>query len=126
MKLTERLSFSDRGLVPAIIANVEDKMPLTLCYMNREALEKTLETGRVYVFRRSKGRVMLKGETSGHIQEVKDVRIDCAGNSLLIFVKQRVAGCHKGYMSCYFERYDADKDAFTITAERVFDPDRVY
>jgi phosphoribosyl-AMP cyclohydrolase len=94
--------------------------------MNRDALGKTLEAGRVYVFRRSKGRVMLKGETSGHIQEVKDVRIDCAGNSLLIFVKQRVAGCHKGYMSCYFERYDADKDAFTITAERVFDPDRVY
>ena len=73
MKLMDALTFNEQGLIPVIIANVEDSRPLTLCYMNRDALEKTIETGKVHVFRRSKGRLMLKGETSGHIQEVKGV-----------------------------------------------------
>jgi phosphoribosyl-AMP cyclohydrolase len=126
MKLIEKLKFNDQGLMPTIIANVEDNMPLTLCYMNKEAIEKTLETGKVHLFRRSKGRLMIKGETSGHIQEVKSVRVDCAGNSMLILVKQHVAGCHKGYMSCYFEEYNVEKDAFETNVEPVFNPDEVY
>ena len=126
MKLLDRIQFDDQGLVPAIIANADDNSALTLCYLNRDALEKTIETGKVHVFRRSKGRVMLKGETSGHIQEVKRISIDCEGKSLLILVRQHVAGCHKGYMSCYFEQYDAASDEFTIVEDRVFDPKKVY
>jgi len=126
MKLTETLQFDDKGLIPAIIANVEDQRALTLCYFTREALEKTLETGKVYVFRRSKGRLMLKGETSGHIQEVQRIFVDCEGKSLLLHVRQHVAGCHMGYMSCYFREYDRGTGEFVITEPQVFDPAKVY
>lgn len=126
MNLLDQLVWNDAGLMPTIIANVEDNRPLTLCYLNREALEKTLETGKVHVFRRSKGRLMIKGETSGHIQEVRRVFVDCEGKSLLMFVKQRVAGCHKGYMSCYFNEYDLKTGEFRAAEERVFDPEKVY
>jgi phosphoribosyl-AMP cyclohydrolase len=94
--------------------------------MNRQALEKTLETGLVHVFRRSKGRLMLKGEVSGHTQHVKQVAVDCEGNSLLITVEQRVAACHAGYRSCYYRVYDPATDSFVVREERVFDPDKVY
>jgi len=126
MKLLDQLVWNDQGLIPAIIADVEDNRPLTLCYLTREALEKTVETGKVHVFRRSKGRLMIKGETSGHIQEVRGIRPDCENKSLLIYVKQHIAACHMGYMSCYFREYDAEKDDFTVTEERVFDPKKVY
>ena len=126
MKLLDQLVWNDRGLIPAIIANVEDNRPLTLCYLTREALAKTIETGKVHVFRRSKGRLMLKGETSGHIQEVRSIRPDCENKSLLITVKQHVAGCHMGYMSCYFREYDAQTGELRVTEERVFDPKKVY
>lgn len=126
MKLMDELQFNDQGLVPTIIANLDDTRPLTLCYLNREALKKTLETGKVHVFRRSKGRLMLKGETSGHVQEVQRVFLDCEGRSLLITVKQHVAACHMGYMSCYYREYDVKKDDIVVTEERVFDPRKVY
>ena len=125
MRLLDRLRFDEKGLVPAVIQN-EDGRVLTLCYMDRAAVERTVAMGKVHVFRRSKGRLMLKGETSGHVQEVREVRLDCEGNSLLIVVKQHVAGCHKGYMSCYFERYDPVADAFEVADERLFDPGQVY
>ena len=126
MKLLDELVFNDGGLIPTIIANAEDNRPLTLCYMNREALAKTLETGKVHVFRRSEGRLMLKGEISGHVQEVQRVFPDCEGRSLLMLVKQHVAGCHKGYMSCYFREYDPASGKMRVVEERVFNPDEVY
>ena len=126
MKLTDELKFNDKGLIPAIIVNVEDNRPLTLCYLTREALQKTLATRKVHVFRRSKGRLMLKGETSGHIQELRRVFVDCEGKSLMLHVKQRVAGCHMGYMSCYFREYDPDKDDFVVTEKPIFNPKDVY
>jgi len=69
---------------------------------------------------------MLKGETSGHIQEVRRVFIDCEGKSLMLHVKQQVAGCHMGYMSCYFREYDPDKDELVVTEKRIFNPEDVY
>ena len=126
MSLMDKLAFNDQGLIPAIITNAEDGRPLTLCYLNREALEKTLETGKVHVFRRSAGRLMLKGETSGHIQEVKRVLLDCEGKSLLIEVKQHVAGCHQGYMSCYFREYDVKRGEIRIVEKQIFNPEKVY
>ena len=126
MKLTDSIKFDEKGLVPVIIQNAEDGRVLTLCYMNREAVQKTLETGKVHVFRRSENRVMLKGETSGHIQELRTVFIDCEGNSLLMGVAQHVAGCHAGYVSCYYRRFDPETDSFKIVEERVFDPEQVY
>ena len=124
--LLSRLQFNSEGHLPAIIVDIEDGAVLTLCYLTKEALERTLETGLVHVFRRSKGRLMIKGETSGHVQHVKEVRLDCEGKSLVIQVKQEVAACHQGYRTCYFEKYDPETDSFEITEERAFDPDQVY
>ena len=126
MQLFEELQFNDGGLIPAVIQDVTDNQVLTLCYMTREALEKTLEAGLVHVFRRSKGRLMIKGETSGHTQAVKEVFIDCEGKSLVIKVEQKVAACHMGYRSCYFRRYRPEGDKFTVEEERVFNPEDVY
>ncbi|MCD6416868.1 MAG: phosphoribosyl-AMP cyclohydrolase [Planctomycetes bacterium] len=122
--LLEKLNFKN-GLVPAIIV-AEDGQALTLCYMDEEALRKTLDTGEVHVFRRSRGRVMKKGESSGHTQKVMEIRIDCEGNSLLIVVRQRVAACHMGYFTCYYRRYEPAEDSFQVREEKVFDPQDVY
>ena len=123
--LLERLKFNADGHVPAIIQDAEQGRVLTLCYMTKEAIRKTLEERAVYVYRRSLGKLMKKGETSGHVQEVKSVQLDCDGKSLLIQVKQHVAGCHKGYFSCYYEEFDAE-GRFVIKEKRLFDPDSVY
>ena len=122
----EIIKFDEKGLIPAVIADVDRKEVLVLNFMNREAVEKTLETGKIHVFRRSQGRVMIKGETSGHIQLVREVRVNCDGNCLLFLVEQKVAVCHKGYFSCFYPAYNAEKDSWEIVEERVFDPDEVY
>jgi phosphoribosyl-AMP cyclohydrolase len=123
--IIEKLNFSDKGLIPAIIQDDASSEVLTLCYMNKEAFLKTLEEKKIYVFRRSKGRIMIKGETSGCIQKVKKVFVDCADNSLLFRVDQERAACHEGYFSCYF-RGIGDTEEYVITDERVFDPKDVY
>lgn len=122
--LLDAIKFKD-GLVPAVIVQ-EGGPVITLCYMDREALLKTLETGLVHVFRRSRGRVMLKGETSGHTQELRELRVDCEGNSLVLTVRQKVAGCHAGYVTCYYRRYDAARDTWEVCEQKVFDPGKVY
>ncbi len=126
MSVTGNLKFDSNGLIPAVIADARTNETLTLCYMNDEALKKTLETGKVHVFRRSKGRLMLKGETSGHIQLVKEVLVDCEGNSLVIKVEQKVAACHAGYYSCYYRRLNPQTGALDVVAQRIFDPGKVY
>ncbi len=124
-KVLEKIKFDENLLIPAIIQDEVSGEVLTLCYMNKDALRKTLDEGKVYVFRRSKGKLMLKGETSGCIQNVRKVSIDCEGNSLLFEVEQVKAGCHEGYFSCYFRQIDSDGN-INITAERIFDPKKVY
>ncbi|MDP3804800.1 MAG: phosphoribosyl-AMP cyclohydrolase [Candidatus Omnitrophota bacterium] len=124
-KVFDCIKFNDLGLIPAIIQDYKSKEVLTLCYMNNEALRKTLEDGKVYVFRRSKGRLMLKGETSGCIQKVKSLSIDCEGNSLLFKVRQCRAACHEGFFTCYYRKLDKS-GRFKIVGSRVFDPSGVY
>ena len=123
--MIDKLNFSDKGLIPAIIQDSKTNKVLTLCYMNKDALLKTLEEGKIYVFRRSKNRIMLKGETSGNIQVVKEALIDCAENSILFRVEQKVAACHEGYFTCYFRKIEKDGKV-TITEKRIFNPEDVY
>jgi len=124
-KLLQLLKFDDRGLIPAIIQDKKSGEVLTLCYMNKGALERTLDEGKIYVFRRSKGRLMLKGETSGCIQRVKSLMIDCEGNSLLFKVEQVKVACHEGYFTCYFRRVDKN-GKIEILGKRIFDPKDIY
>ncbi|NQU95270.1 MAG: phosphoribosyl-AMP cyclohydrolase [Candidatus Omnitrophica bacterium] len=125
MSKIDKLNFDEKGLIPAVIQDYKTGKVLTLCYMNKDALEKTLNEGKVYVFRRSKNRIMLKGETSGNIQSVKEVFVDCANNSILIKAEQRSAACHEGYFTCYFRQIDKTGKE-TIVEKRIFDPKDVY
>jgi phosphoribosyl-AMP cyclohydrolase len=125
MKLIEMIKFNDKGLVPAIIQDENTKEVLTLCYMNKDSLEKTLAEGFVYVFRRSKNMLMKKGQTSGCVQAVRSLCLDCEGNSILFKVDQKIAGCHEGYFTCYFRQVDKDGSVKTL-GERLFDPKKVY
>ena len=125
MSIIDKLNFDEKGLIPAIIQDERSSRVLTLCYMDKEAIEKTLKEKKIYVFRRSKGRIMLKGETSGCVQSVKELFVDCANNSLLFKVDQTRAACHKGYFSCYFQKVTGTGET-VIEEERIFDPKEVY
>ena len=124
-KIKSQLKFDAQGLIPAIIQDQKTQKVLTLCYMNEIALRETLDKGFIYLFRRSQNKLMKKGETSGHTQQVKEFRVDCEGKSLLFVIEQKVAGCHKGYFSCYFEQVEKD-GARKVTEALVFDPQKVY
>lgn len=125
-KIKSLLKFdATTGLIPAIIQDAKSQKVLTLCYLNDIALRATLETGFIHLFRRSQNKLMKKGETSGHTQAVKEFRIDCEGKSILFVIDQHVAGCHKGYLSCYFDLVGKDGSKKT-TDPLVFDPSKVY
>ena len=124
-KIKSRLKFDSQGLIPAIIQDDKTKKVLTLCYMNELALKTTLEKGFIYLFRRSQNKLMKKGESSGHTQSLKELCVDCEGKSLLFLIDQKVAGCHKGYFSCYFEKI-RDDGSGNIADPLIFNPDKVY
>lgn len=103
------LKFDSKGLIPAVIQDEKSSDVLTLCYMNEEALKKTIETGKVHVWRRSLGKLMMKGETSGCVQVVKKILVDCEDNSLLIKVKQIGVACHTGKWTCYYRELKGEE-----------------
>jgi len=113
------------GLVPVIIQDHEDNAVLMMGYMNSEAFELTVKSGQVHYWSRSKKRIWLKGETSGHIQTVKEIRIDCDNDTLLIRVIQSGgAACHEGYRSCFFRRIEGNR--LIIDREKIFNPEETY
>ncbi len=113
------------GLVPVIAQDWASGEVLMLAYMNREAWEKTLETGKVHYWSRSRQKLWLKGETSGHVQIVKELYVDCDADTILVKVEQLGgAACHTGHRSCFFRRVEGDK--LIATGERLFDPEEVY
>ncbi len=105
-KLFNELKFDDRGLIPVVTQDNRTDEVLMLAYMNREALEKTLETGKVYYWSRSRWKLWLKGETSGHFQHVKSISYDCDGDTILIKAEQKGAACHTGHHSCFYRKLD--------------------
>ena len=98
----DKVKFDRQGLVPAIIQDARTRELLMVAYMNREALEKTLRTKKAHFYSRSRRRMWLKGESSGHIQKVKGVRLDCDGDAVLVSVRQVGGACHTGYRSCFY------------------------
>ena len=120
----DKLKFAD-GLVPAIIQDHRTGQVLVLCYMNREALEKTISTGKVHMYSRSRGRLAMKGETTGHVQLVKNILADCDRDAIIVQVEQNVAACHEGYYSCFYRQYEKGVEDWKIIAEKVFDPEKV-
>ncbi|MDP3297877.1 MAG: phosphoribosyl-AMP cyclohydrolase [Thermodesulfovibrionia bacterium] len=97
------LKYDDKGLIPAIIQDVENNEVLMLAYMDKTALEKTIETGKTHFWSRSRQKYWMKGETSGNVQLVKEILYDCDGDTLLIKVKQVGSGaCHTGNRTCFY------------------------
>jgi phosphoribosyl-AMP cyclohydrolase len=113
------------GLVAAIVQDAETNEVLMMAWMNREAFEETVRTRRGVYFSRSRNRLWRKGEESGHVQEVRDILIDCDADTVLLKVKQvGGAACHEGYKSCFFRSLQGGELA--VVAERVVDPATVY
>lgn len=113
------------GLVPVIVQDYRSREVLMLAYMNSEAWKKSQKTGKAHYYSRSRKGLWLKGEESGHFQEVKGALMDCDNDTLLLQVKQLGGGaCHMGYKSCFFRRMRG-KD-WKIAAKRLFNPQEVY
>ncbi len=126
MKILSELKYDRDGLVAAVIQDFENNEVLMVGYMNAEAIEQTLSTGRVCFWSRSRQKLWIKGETSGHTQTVESVAVDCDGDALLIKVEQKVAACHAGYRSCFFREVSPDGESAKVVGEKVFDADTVY
>jgi phosphoribosyl-AMP cyclohydrolase len=105
MDWLEKVKWAENGLVPAIAQDVSTRRVLTLAWMNREALARTVETGEAHYWSRSRSKLWHKGEESGHVQRVKSVRLDCDEDVILLEVEQRGGiACHTGRESCFFQR----------------------
>lgn len=118
------LKFNEHGLISVIIQDDKTNEVLMFAFMNREALERTLQGPYVTFWSRSRNKFWVKGEESGHTQTVKEVFYDCDGDALLIKVDQKVAACHEGYRSCFFRKIE--KGEAKIIAKRIVDPKIVY
>lgn len=105
--LWQTVRWDERGLVPAVVQDAETGQVLTLAYMNAEALRRTLETGETWFWSRSRGQLWHKGETSGNIQRVVAVAVDCDGDALLVQVKPAGPACHTGAVTCFYRRWRA-------------------
>jgi phosphoribosyl-AMP cyclohydrolase len=122
--ISETLKYDGNGLIPAIVQDAENRQVLMMGFMNKEAVEQTLETRRVTYWSRSRQKFWVKGETSGHFQDVVDVRTDCDKDCLLILVRQEGVACHDGYRSCFYRRIDGEE--LRVVEKRLVDPDKVY
>ncbi|MEC5226956.1 bifunctional phosphoribosyl-AMP cyclohydrolase/phosphoribosyl-ATP diphosphatase HisIE [Bacillus sp. FSL M8-0315] len=124
----DELTFNEAGLIPAIVQDAASKEVLTLAYMNKESFEKTLETKETWFFSRSRGELWHKGATSGNIQRVKDIRLDCDQDALIVLVEPAGLACHKGSYSCFSPgehirqtdggRFDIINELETVIAKR--------
>jgi phosphoribosyl-AMP cyclohydrolase len=119
------LKWNDEGLIPAIVQDVENGEVLMMAWMDEPALRDTLATGQTHFFSRSRRSHWHKGATSGHVQHVESISIDCDGDVLLIKARQVGGACHEGYRSCFFRRVD-DGGNLEVIARPVFDAASIY
>jgi phosphoribosyl-AMP cyclohydrolase len=120
-KTMVEINYDERGLVPVIAQDWENKEVLMLAYADREAVELTLSTGYAHYYSRSRKKIWKKGEESGHLQEVHEILVDCDEDALVYRVSQIKAACHTGYRTCFYRTLDG-----SVTGERIFNPDEVY
>jgi phosphoribosyl-AMP cyclohydrolase len=115
------LAFDETELLPAIAQDAETGDVLMLAYVTREALERSRETGEAHYYSRSRDELWHKGGSSGHVQRIEEIRVDCDGDAILYLVDQEGGACHTGYESCFYRTLDGE-----VVGDRVFDPDDVY
>ena len=136
MELNFRLNMGGEDLVIAIAQDWQTNDVLMVAFMNKEAVEQTLMTKKAHYYSTSRQKQWLKGESSGNVQTVKEMYIDCDADAIIMKVEQIGAACHEGYRSCFFRQLDIDKenididnltdDDIEIISERLFDPKEMY
>jgi len=122
--MIKQVKFDEKGLVPAIAQDAETGEVLMMAWMNDEALRLTGEKMVAHYYSRSRKKLWLKGETSGNIQKVQEIRLDCDGDTILLKVTQAGGACHEGYRSCFFRKW-AD-GSWAVDGKKIFDPDKIY
>jgi phosphoribosyl-AMP cyclohydrolase len=115
------LAFDEHEHIPAVAQDAESGDVLMLAYVTPEAVERSCETGLAHYYSRSREELWKKGETSGHVQEIEEIRVDCDGDAMLYLVEQEGGACHTGFESCFHRTLDGE-----TVGEQVFDPDAVY
>ncbi len=125
MDFLEKISFNAEGLVPVIVQDIKTNEVLMMAWMNKEAVRKTITSGKAYFWSRSRKKLWLKGESSGHYQLVQEIWIDCDEDTLLIKVNQIKAACHEGYKSCFFRKINK-RGKLELVGKKIFEPSKVY
>jgi phosphoribosyl-AMP cyclohydrolase len=115
------LDFGENGLVPVVAQDADSGDVLMLAYATRDAVEQSAATGRAHYYSRSRDELWEKGATSGHTQEIQEIRVDCDGDALLYVVEQEGGACHTGHRSCFYRTLDGEQ-----VGETVFEPEDVY
>lgn len=118
---TDLLEFGESGRIPAIAQDADSGDVLMLAYVTPKAVDRTIATGLAHYYSRSREELWQKGQSSGHVQHVQDIRVDCDGDTLLYLVEQEGGACHTGYETCFYRSLSGEP-----IAEQVFDPDSVY
>ena len=136
MELNFRLNMGGEDLVIAIAQDWQTNDVLMVAFMNKEAVEQTLKTKKAHYYSTSRQKQWLKGESSGNVQTVKEMYIDCDADAIIMKVEQIGTACHEGYRSCFFRQLDIDKenididnlteDDVKVISERLFDPKEMY
>jgi len=126
LDLNFRHEVGEENLVIAIAQDHVSSEVLMVAYMNKEALMKTLDTGIAHYWSTSRKKLWLKGESSGHTQEVQEVLTDCDEDAVLLKVKQNGGACHEGYYSCFFRKIDKDSRKLELVKEKIFEPEEIY
>jgi phosphoribosyl-AMP cyclohydrolase len=126
MTFLEKLKFNADGLIPAIIQEQSTGRVLMMAWMNAESIKRSVELGKTVFWSRSRQKYWIKGESSGHVQIIKDVAFDCDGDTLLIQVEQTGAACHEGYKSCFFRSMREQGNSVTATEPQLIKPEQIY
>ncbi|MFY9638054.1 MAG: phosphoribosyl-AMP cyclohydrolase [Methanobacterium sp.] len=126
LDLNFRHEIGGKRLIIAISQDYKSSEVLMVAYMNKEALMKTLETGKAHYWSTSRNKLWFKGESSGHTQEVQEVLTDCDEDAVLLKVKQNGGACHEGYYSCFFRKIQENSGNLDIVKEKIFEPENVY
>lgn len=135
MEINFRHEINGEKLITAIAQDSETGEILMVANMNKEALKKTIETGKAHYWSTSRNKQWLKGESSGHTQDVKEILVDCDMDAIILKIEQKGAACHEGYYSCFFRKLNIENkpditklsdDDIELIAERLFNPDDIY
>lgn len=135
MEINFRYEVNGEKLITAIAQDYKTGQILMVANMNKEALKKTIETGKAHYWSTSRNEQWLKGESSGHVQTVKEILVDCDMDAVILKIEQKGAACHEGYYSCFFRKLNLENnpdiselndDDVELIAERLFNPEDIY